>query len=254
MRFEYGRLLIFTKEGPVALLMGNDAGSLYMLNTCPFTWKVRALLDHLDLPHERVKVNPLKIKKSVSFAGDWGKTPVWKMSDGEVVVDSTPIMKRIDEVYNNGNLWKMEDQVRRDKWMEWADSKMKDATIPILYGSLGSALSTTRSVAKQERFGFFTGRIYAWLGFPIMWGIIAKKRTKKTGMEPSELWHHLLDEWTEEIGEKSFFGGDKPHLVDLAVFGYMQSIEIHSKAFRLIETHSKGMLWFNRMRDSSVAQ
>tara|TARA_B100000609_G_C17190023_1_gene421924 strand:- start:30 stop:734 length:705 start_codon:yes stop_codon:yes gene_type:complete len=234
--------------------MGNDAGSLYMLNTCPFTWKVRALLDHLDLPHERVNVNPLKIKKSVSFAGDWGKTPVWKMSDGEVVVDSTPIMKRIDEVYNNGNLWKMEDKVRRDKWMEWADSKMKDATIPILYGSLGSALSTTRSVAKQERFGFFTGRIYAWLGFPIMWGIIAKKRTKKTGMEPSELWHHLLDEWTEEIGEKSFFGGDKPHLVDLAVFGYMQSIEIHSKAFRLIETHSKGMLWFNRMRDSSVAQ
>ena len=234
--------------------MGNDAGSLYMLNTCPFTWKVRALLDHLDLPHERVNVNPLKIKKSVSFAGDWGKTPVWKMSDGEVVVDSTPIMKRIDEVYNNGNLWKMEDKVRRDKWMEWADSKMKDATIPILYGSLGSALSTTRSVAKQERFGFFTGRIYAWLGFPIMWGIIAKKRTKKTGMEPSDLWHHLLDEWTEEIGEKSFFGGDKPHLVDLAVFGYMQSIEIHSKAFRLIETHSKGMLWFNRMRDSSVAQ
>ncbi len=254
MRFEYGRLLIFTKEGPIASIMGNDAGSLYMLNTCPFTWKVRALLDHLDLPHERVNVNPLKIKKSVSFAGDWGKTPVWKMSDGEVVVDSTPIMKRIDEVYNNGNLWKMEDKVRRDKWMEWADSKMKDATIPILYGSLGSALSTTRSVAKQERFGFFTGRIYAWLGFPIMWGIIAKKRTKKTGMEPSELWHHLLDEWTEEIGEKSFFGGDKPHLVDLAVFGYMQSIEIHSKAFRLIETHSKGMLWFNRMRDSSVAQ
>ena len=66
--------------------MSETAGSLYMLNTCPFTWKVRALLDHLDLPHERVKVNPLKIKKSVSFAGDWGKTPVWKMSDGEVVV------------------------------------------------------------------------------------------------------------------------------------------------------------------------
>ena len=234
--------------------MSETAGSLYMLNTCPFTWKVRALLDHLDLAHERVKVNPLKIKKSVSFAGDWGKTPVWKMSDGEVVVDSTPIMKRIDEVYNNGNLWKMEDEVRRDKWMEWADTKMKDATIPILYGSIGSALSTTRSVAKHERFGFFTGRIYAWLGFPIMWGIIAKKRTKKTGMMPGELWHHLLDEWTEEIGENSFFGGNTPHIVDLAVFGYMQSIEMHSKAFRLIETHSKGMQWFDRMKNSTVTQ
>ena len=73
----------------------------------------------------------------------------------------------------------MEDEVRRDKWMEWADTKMKDATIPILYGSIGSALSTTRFVAKHERFGFFTGRIYAWLGFPIMWGIIAKKEPRK---------------------------------------------------------------------------
>ena len=83
--------------------MGQTIGSLYMLNTCPFTWKVRALLDHLGLPHEKVQVNPLKIKKSVSFAGDWGKTPVWKMADGEVIVDSTPIMKRIDEIHNNGN-------------------------------------------------------------------------------------------------------------------------------------------------------
>ena len=87
-----------------------------------------------------------------------------------------------------------------------------------------------------------------------MWGIIAKKRTKKTGMMPGELWHHLLDEWTEEIGENSFFGGNTPHIVDLAVFGYMQSIEMHSKAFRLIENHSKGMLWFNRMRNSVVVQ
>ena len=51
-----------------------------------------------------------------------------------------------------------------------------------------------------------------------------------------------------------FFGGNTPHIVDLAVFGYMQSIEMHSKAFRLIESHSKGMSWFNRMRDSLLAQ
>ena len=87
MRFEYGRLLIFTKEDVFVRFMSETAGSLYMFNTCPFTWKVRALLDHLDLPHERVKINTMKIKKSVSFACDWGKTPVWKMSDGEVVVE-----------------------------------------------------------------------------------------------------------------------------------------------------------------------
>tara|TARA_B100002051_G_C16734101_1_gene640105 strand:+ start:400 stop:1104 length:705 start_codon:yes stop_codon:yes gene_type:complete len=234
--------------------MAEAIGELYMLNTCPFTWKVRALLDHLNLPHERVQINPLNIKKSVSFAGDWGKTPVWKMSNGEVVVDSTPIMIRIDEVHNNGKLWASTDDTRRDKWMNWADTEIKNATIPILYGSIGSALSTTRSVAKHERFGLMTGRLYAWAGFPIMWGIIAKKRTKNTGMKPKELWHHLLDEWTKEIGNKPFFGGDEPHIVDLAVYGYMKSIEMHNKAFRLIQDHSLGMEWFNRMKNAATVE
>jgi len=120
--------------------MGEGIGELYMLNTCPFTWKVRALLDHLDLPHERIQVNPMKIKKSVAFAGDWGKTPVWKMSDGEVVVDSTPIMRRIDEVHNEGKLWGDVENERRDKWINWADTEIKNATIPILYGSIGQIL------------------------------------------------------------------------------------------------------------------
>lgn len=234
--------------------MAETIGELYMLNTCPFTWKVRALLNHLNLPHEKIQINPLKIKKSVSFAGDWGKTPVWKMSDGEVVVDSTPIMIRIDEVHNNGKLWASSDDVRRDKWMNWADTEIKNATIPILYGSIGSALSTTRSVAKHERFGLMTGRLYAWAGFPIMWGIIAKKRTKNTGMKPKELWHHLLDEWTNEIGNQPFFGGNEPHIVDLAVYGYMKSIEMHNKAFRLIQDHSLGMEWFNRMKNAATVQ
>ena len=227
-------------------------GTLYMLNTCPFTWKVRALLDYLDLPHDRVQVNPMKIKKSVSFAGDWGKTPVWKMHDGEVVVDSTPIMKRIDEVYNDGQLSSSENLARRDEWIEWADLHIKNATIPILYGSIGSALSTTRSVARYEKFGLMTGQLYAWAGFPIMWGIIARKRAKNTGMNPKQLWHHLLDQWTNEIGEKPFFGGEKPDLVDLIVYGYMQSIEMHQKAFRHIKDHETGMIWFQRMKGATV--
>ncbi len=225
-----------------------------MLNTCPFTWKVRALLDHLDLPHEKIQINPMKIKKSVAFAGDWGKTPVWKMSDGEVVVDSTPIMRRIDEVHNEGKLWGAIENERRDKWINWADTEIKNATIPILYGSIGSALSTTRSVAKHERFGLMTGRIYAWVGFPIMWGIIARKRTKNSGMKPQELWNHLLDEWINEVGNHPFFGGNKPDIVDLAVFGYMKSIELHNKAFRLIQEHNDGMAWFNRMKNAAAKQ
>ena len=153
---------------------------------------------------------------------------------------------------------KLEDlqvsQAEETTEQEMSYTEIENATIPILYGSIGSALSTTRSVAKHERFGLITGRLYAWAGFPIMWGIIAKKRTKNTGMKPKELWHHLLDEWTKEIGNKPFFGGDEPHIVDLAVYGYMKSIEMHNKAFRLIQDHSLGMEWFNRMKNAATVE
>ena len=112
--------------------------------------------------------------------------PIWIDDKEEIHVDSTPIMKHIDAVHNEGKLWSSEDEERRDKWMAWVDLHMSKATIPILYGSLGAALKTTTSVSKLENFGFFSKRLYAWAGFPIMWGIIAKKRVKKDGRTPKK--------------------------------------------------------------------
>ena len=222
------------------------AGTLYMLNTCPFTWKVRALLDYLDLPHDRIQVNPMKIKKSVSFAGDWGKVPVFTDESGEHFVDSTPLLKHIDAVYNDSKMANMGDPERQAKWLEWADTTLSKATVPILYGTLGSALKTTTRISKIEKFGFFSRRLYAWAGFPIMWGIIAKKRVKKDGRKPKQLWHDLLTEFTDAHGGDAFFGGESPDLVDFAAFGYMRSISPFPQ-FSLLEDHQAGMAWYNRM-------
>jgi len=213
-----------------------------MLYTCPFCWKVRGLLEHLGIDHERIQVNPMKSKKLPS-APEWKKVPIWIDAENKIHVDSTPIMKHIDSVHNEGKLWSSDNEERRDKWMEWVDLHMSKATIPILYGSLGSALKTTTSVSKLENFGFFSKRLYAWAGFPIMWGIIAKKRVKKDGRTPKKLWHDLLDEFTEEFEQKEFFGGDSPDLVDLAAFGYVRSISPYSQ-FSQLEEHEAGMKWY----------
>ena len=213
-----------------------------MLYTCPFCWKVRGLLEHLGIDHERIQVNPMKSKKLPS-APEWKKVPIWIDAENKIHVDSTPIMKHIDSVHNKGKLWSSDNEERRDKWMEWVDLHMSKATIPILYGSLGSALKTTTSVSKLENFGFFSKRLYAWAGFPIMWGIIAKKRVKKDGRTPKKLWHDLLDEFTEEFEQKEFFGGDSPDLVDLAAFGYVRSISPYSQ-FSQLEEHEAGMKWY----------
>jgi len=219
-----------------------STGKLHMLYTCPFCWKVRSLLEHLGIEYEAVQVNPMKSKKLPS-APEWKKVPVWVDSNENIHVDSTPIMKEIDSVHNAGQLWKNDDENRRDKWMNWVDTKLSKATIPILYGSIGSALITTRKVSKLENFGFFSKRIYAWAGFPIMWGIIARKRVKNDGRTPKKLWHDLLTEWTNSFDGKIFFGGDAPNLVDIAAFGYVRSISPYPQ-FSQIEEHKNGMEWY----------
>ena len=219
---------------------------MHMLHTCPFCWKVRSIAEHLGVDYQNVQVNAMRTKKELKFAGDWGKVPVWTEADGEIVVDSTPIMRHIDATYNGGVLWSSQDEARRDEWIEWVDTKMSKATIPILYGSLSSALKTTTRVSKLETFGFFSKRLYAWAGFPIMWGIIARTRVKKDGRKPKQLWHDLLTEFTDEFDGTPFFGGEKPDLVDLAAFGYMRSISPFPQ-FSQLEDHENGMAWYRRI-------
>ena len=224
--------------------------TLHLLYSCPFCWKVRGLIEYLKMDVELIPVNGLKIKKSVSFAGDWGKVPVFTDENGEHHVDSTPLLKFIDANYNGGKLSAISSTERNDKWMEWADTKVSKATVPILYGSLISAFRTTTRISKIEKFGFISKRLYAWAGFPIMWGIIAKKRVKKDGRTPKKLWHDLLTEFTDEHQGKDFFGGDAPNLVDFSVFGYMRSVSPFPQ-FSLLEDHRTGMAWYNRMMAKS---
>jgi len=77
--------------------------TLHMLYTCPFCWKVRGVIEHLGMEVEYVSVNGMKIKKEVSFAGDWGKVPVFTDENGEYFVNSTPVMKHIDGCLENND-------------------------------------------------------------------------------------------------------------------------------------------------------
>ena len=219
---------------------------LHLLYSCPFCWKVRGLIEHLGLDVEYVGVNGMKIRKEVAFAGDWGKVPVFTDENGAHHVDSTPLLRHIDATYNGGKLAAIGDGERQATWMEWVDTHLSKATVPILYGSLGSALKTTTRISKIETFGFFSKRLYAWAGFPIMWGIIARKRVKSDGRRPKQLWHDLLGEFTDAHNGEPFFGGQQPDLVDFAAFGYMRSISPFPQ-FSLLSDHAAGMAWYRRM-------
>jgi len=229
--------------------MSTTSPTLHLLHTCPFCWKIRSLAEHLGIDYKKKQINAMRMKKELKFTDGWNKVPVWTENTGEIIVDSTPIMIHIDAVYNNGEMWATHDEERRDKWMEWADTKLSKATVPILYGTIGSALKTTTRISKLEKFGFFSKRLYAWAGFPIMWGIIAKKRVKNDGRKPKKLWHDLLTDFTNEFGGESFFGGKEPDIVDIAAFGYMRSISPFPQ-FSLLEDHEAGMKWYRRVEQT----
>ena len=124
--------------------------TLHLLYSCPFCWKVRGLLEHLNVTTDYVPVNGMRIKKEVAFAGDWGKVPVFTDEEGTHHVDSTPILRYIDEKYNEGKMSVQGDETRRNEWMEWVDAHLSKATVPILYGSLGSASKPPRAFQKSN--------------------------------------------------------------------------------------------------------
>ena len=78
------------RDGPQPTTMGQTP-TLHLLYSCPFCWKVRGLLEHLNVDVNYVGVNGMKIKKEVAFAGDWGKVPVFTDAQGQHHVDSTPL-------------------------------------------------------------------------------------------------------------------------------------------------------------------
>ena len=158
-------------------------------------------------------------------------------------------MRHIDSQNNDGKLWASSDEVRRDQWVEWVDLHMSKATIPILYGGLLSALKTTTRVSKLEKFGFISKRLYAWAGFPIMWGIIARSRVKKDGRTPKQLWHDLLSEFTNSFDGSTFFGGDSPDMVDLLAFGYVRSVSPYPQFSKLTD-HVAGMNWYKAVEST----
>ena len=54
---------------PASAATMGERPTLHMLYSCPFCWKVRGLIEHLDMDVDYVPVNGMKIRKEVAFAG-----------------------------------------------------------------------------------------------------------------------------------------------------------------------------------------
>lgn len=80
----------------------NQDITLYQYETCPFCNKVRAFLDYSKIRYKVVEVNPLTKaeKKSNPILAGTNEVPVLVIN-GHVLLDSTPIIKNLNEIMNH---------------------------------------------------------------------------------------------------------------------------------------------------------
>ena len=86
------------QEVKVPEKLSNNLPTLYCFETCPFCFKVKALLGSRGIEYSKIEVDPMS-HKELKWS-DWTKVPVYIDIDGTQVNDSNFILHYIDE---NGN-------------------------------------------------------------------------------------------------------------------------------------------------------
>ncbi|MAJ97114.1 MAG: hypothetical protein CMI56_00680 [Parcubacteria group bacterium] len=198
--------------------------TLYQYKICPFCNKVKALLDFCDIPYQTVEVNPLT-KNEISFATNYRKVPQAHIN-GEHFVESSEIMRHI--LSKTDKIGNAEAGEMAQDWVRWADEKLAVLLFPNLVRTLGESRAAFSYVYSVPHFTATQKFLNHNVGGLAMW-LASGKLKKKYGIKDErEALYSAVDHWTSdalENGKKSFAGGDKPHLGDVAVFGVLRSLQ-----------------------------
>ncbi|CAJ1374232.1 unnamed protein product [Effrenium voratum] len=198
---------------------------LYQYAICPFCNKTKAALEFLKVPYKPVEVDPLT-RSQISFSKDYKKVPIAVFSDGAVVGGSTQI---VDKVMESEDAAKqidashfLSDEAR--KWSTWCDEKFAVCVYPNITRNVSECWQALGYLQKCPEFSparAFATRAVGALGMAAAHGKIKKKYQMDN--ERDALFT-AVDAWTAEVGSKSFRGGEKPDLSDLAVFGCIRGL------------------------------
>jgi len=223
----------------------NNLPTMYCFETCPFCFKVKALLGSRGIKYSKVEVDPT-FKTQLKWS-DWDKVPVFIDVDGTQVNDSNYILHYIDSNDSNSFPRKDEDP-EQDRWMDFSNKILGKSIVAVIYNSYRSSLYALDYVIRVDNFSFGSRMINKWLGAFIM-RLVGKSRAKMFDLPPRENLQYQLDEMSKGIrGE--FFGGEEPNGADYANFGILRSMQ-GLNGFDIVESHQVVSDWYGRMREHS---
>ena len=211
----------------------NDLPTIYCFETCPFCFKVKALLGSRGIEYSKVEVDPT-FKTQLKWS-DWGQVPVFVDADGTQVNDSNSFPRKGEDT-------------EQDRWMDFSNKVLGKSIVAVIYTSYRTSLGALDYVTRVDNFSFGSRLINKWLGAFIM-RMVGKSRAKMFDLPPRENLQLQLDEMSKGIGG-DFFGEEEPNGADYANFGILRSMQ-GLNGFDIVESHPIVSGWYTRMREHS---
>jgi len=219
--------------------------TMYCFETCPFCFKIKALLGSRGIEFSKVEVDPT-FKTQLKWS-DWGKVPVFVDVDGTQVNDSNHILHYIDSK-GTGAFPRMGEDPVQDKWMDFSNNVLGKSIVAVIYTSYRTSVQALDYVTRVDKFSFGSRLINKWLGGFIM-RMVGKSRAKMFERPPRENLKHQLDLMSEGI-RGDFFGDKEPNGADFANFGILRSMQ-GLNGFDIVESHHSVSVWYARMQQNS---
>ena len=219
--------------------------TIYCFETCPFCFKVKALLGSRGIKYSKVEVDPT-FKTQLKWS-DWEKVPIFVDVDGTQVNDSNYILHYIDS-NDSESFPKLGEDPEQDRWMDFSNQILGKSIVAVIYTSYRTSVQALDYVTRVDKFSFGSRLINKWLGGFIM-RMVGKSRAKMFDRQPRENLQYQLDVMSEAIrGE--FFGKDEPNGADYANFGILRSMQ-GLNGFDIVENHNIVSGWYRRMQKHS---
>jgi microsomal prostaglandin-E synthase 2 len=225
---------------------------VYQYEACPFSWKVKAMLDYKGITYNVVEVNPLS-KKEILFSKDYKKVPIFVDESGKQVNDSNVIMRHIERLYPEKEVFETteEKKDKEDFFLSWSNDVLAKSLPPLIYKTFASSSQAFDYITKVSKFGFFTKFWIKFVGGFVM-TLIAKKLKKKIGIENvEEHFKRTLSFLAKEISEGGFLGEGRVNAADLANYGILKSVE-DLQAFSFVKSNEQVFAWYQRVHQSII--
>ncbi len=163
--------------------------TMYCFETCPFCFKVKAILGSRGIDYSKVEVDPT-FKTQLKWS-NWGKVPVFIDVDGTQVNDSNHILHYIDSRGANSFPREGEDP-EQDLWMDFSNKVLGKSIVAVIYTSYRTSLGALDYVTKVDNFSFGSRLVNKWMGAFIM-RMVGRSRAKMFELPPRENLQYQLD-------------------------------------------------------------